>query len=442
MNKMKNFNFVVLGISLLFFLSCEDELNIDPAQSITTETALSSEGTVLGILVGAYDEAGQSSSYGGRNHLASDLLGNTDQVTWSGTFVDPREFYLKDIRVTNAFVAGLWSNSYEVINQANLVIDHADLISDENTKSVAVGEAKFLRALSYFDLVRHYGDVPLRLTGISNYGIDLDMARTASATVYNQIATDLTDSYNTLPESNGVYADKYAALALRARVHLQLGNFEEARDDADKVLTESGHSLASTFAGAFNNFSDGVEDIFAFQVTSQTGSNSLITFYASEANGGRGGDISLNDEFFDLFSDTNDKRSTFYYEDDDNKLTSKYTYLYGNVPTIRIGEMHLIRAEANFRLDTEIGLSPLAEVNALRGRSGAAAVPATDLDLDFFFDERQRELSFEGHLIHDVKRFGKTAGSEAPNSTKLVFPIPQAEMDANSLMVQNPGYGI
>jgi hypothetical protein len=443
MNKMKNFNYVVLSISLLFFLSCEDELNIDPAQSITTETALSSEGTLLGILVGAYDEAGQSASYGGINHLASDLLGNTDQVTWSGTFVDPREFYLKDIRVTNAFVAGLWSNSYEVINQANLVIDHAGLISDENTKSVAVGEAKFLRALSYYDLVRHFGDVPLRMTGISNYeGVDLDMARNASADVYNQIATDLTDAYNTLPESNGVYADKYAALALRARVHLQLGNFEEARDDADIVLTESGHSLAPTFAGAFNNFSDGVEDIFAFQVTSQTGSNSLITFYASEANGGRGGDISLNDEFFDLFSDTNDERSTFYYEDDDNKLTSKYTYLYGNVPTIRIGEMHLIRAEANFRLDTEIGLSPLAEVNALRGRSGAAAVPATDLDLDFFFDERQRELSFEGHLIHDVKRFGKPAGSEAPNSTKLVFPIPQAEMDANSLMVQNPGYGI
>ena len=315
---MKNFKYIILSISSLFFLSCEDELDIDPAQSITTETALSSEGTILGILIGAYDEAGQSSSYCGINHMASDLLGNTDQVTWSGTFVDPREFYLKDIRVTNGYVAGLWSNSYEVINQVNLVIDNADLISDENTKSTAVGEAKFLRALSYYDLVRHFGDVPLRLTGISNYGVDLDMARNASADVYNQIATDLTDAYNSLPESNGVYADKYAALALRARVHLQLGNYEEARDDADEVLTDSGHSLTATFAQAFNNFSDSVEDIFAFQVTSQTGSNSLIIFYASEANGGRGGDITLNDEFFDLFSDTNDKRSTFYYEDDDN----------------------------------------------------------------------------------------------------------------------------
>lgn len=442
MNKMKNFKYIILSISSLFFLSCEDELDIDPAQSITTETALSSESTILGILIGAYDEAGQSSSYGGINHMASDLLGNTDQVTWSGTFVDPREFYLKDIRVTNGYVAGLWSNSYEVINQVNLVIDNADLISDENTKSTAVGEAKFLRALSYYDLVRHFGDVPLRLTGISNYGVDLDMARNASADVYNQIATDLTDAYNSLPESNGVYADKYAALALRARVHLQLGNYEEARDDADEVLTDSGHSLTATFAQAFNNFSDSVEDIFAFQVTSQTGSNSLITFYASEANGGRGGDITLNDEFFDLFSDPNDKRSTFYYEDDDNKLTSKYTYLYGNVPTLRIGEMHLIRAEANYRLSTEIGLAPLAEINALRARSGAAAVIATDLDLDFFFNERQRELSFEGHLIHDVKRFGKNAGSEAANSNKLRFPIPQSEMDANSLMAQNPGYGI
>ena len=438
---MKNFKYIIISISSLLFLSCEDELNVEPAQSISTETALSSDATILGILVGAYDEAGQSSSYGGRNHLASDLLGNTDQVTWGGTFVDPREFYLKDMRVTNAFVAGLWSNSYEVINQANLVIDNADAISDENTKSKAVGEAKFLRALCYFDLVRHFGDVPLRLTGISNYGVELDMARTASSDVYAQIATDLTDAYNSLPASNGVYADKYAALALRARVHLQLGNFAEARDDADEVLTDSGHSLTATFAGAFNNDSDSSEDIFSFQVTSQGGSNSLITFYASEANGGRGGDVTLNDEFFALFSDANDVRSTFFYLDGTNKLTSKFTNQYGNVPTLRVGEMHLIRAEANFRLNTEIGLAPLAEVNALRGRSGAAAVTATDLDLDFFFDERQRELSFEGHLIHDVKRFGKTAGSEAANSNKLVFPIPQAEMDANSLMVQNSGYG-
>jgi hypothetical protein len=124
------------------------------------------------------------------------------------------------------------------------------------------------------------------------------------------------------------------------------------------------------------------------------------------------------------------------------KLTNKFTNQYGNVPTLRVGEMHLIRAEANFRENTEIGLAPLAEVNALRGRSGAAAVTASDLDLDFFFNERQRELSFEGHLIHDVKRFGKSAGSEAANSNKLVLPIPQSEMDANSLMVQNPGYSI
>lgn len=439
---MKNFKYFILSISSLFLFSCEDELNVEPAQSISTEVALSSETTILGILVGAYDEAGQSSSYGGRNHLISDLLGNTDQVTWGGTFADPREFFNKDITVTNAFVSNLWANSYEVINQANLVIDNADVISDENTKAKAIGEAKFLRALCYYDLVRHFGDVPLRLTGISNYGVELDMAKTASSDVYTQIATDLTDAYNNLPASNGVYADKYSALALRARVHLQLGNFEEARDDADEVLTDSGHSLTASFAGAFNNDSDSTEDIFSFQVTSQGGSNSLITFYASEANGGRGGDVTLNDEFFALFSDANDERSTFYYLDGGEKLTNKFTNQYGNVPTLRVGEMHLIRAEANFRENTEIGLAPLAEVNALRGRSGAAAVTASDLDLDFFFNERQRELSFEGHLIHDVKRFGKSAGSEAANSNKLVLPIPQSEMDANSLMVQNPGYSI
>ena len=62
-------------------------------------------------------------------------------------------------------------------------------------------------------------------------------------------------------------ADKYAAKALLARVHLQLGNYAEALTAANDVLANSGHSLASSFARAFNNDSDSSEDIFAFQVT-------------------------------------------------------------------------------------------------------------------------------------------------------------------------------
>ena len=420
---------------------CEDELNVEPAQSISADKALRSANTVKNILVGAYDEAGQSSTFGGQTNVMADLLGSTGEVGWEGTFVQPRQFFQKNILVDNTYVSGLWANSYEVINQANLVIDNAAVIDDATERATVIGEAKFLRGLTYFDLARHFGGVPLRMTGISDYGVELDIARSSQGEIFDLVISDLNEAYAALPDSNSFFADKYAAKALLARVYLQLGELALARDAANDVLANSGHSLNSTFAGAFNNDSDSVEDIFMFQVTSQGGSNQLITFYASQGNGGRGGDITIQSDYLDLFDDqTNDVRHSFYYESPFNggNLTSKYTNQFGNVPVLRIAEMHLIRAETNLALGTSVGLAPLVEINALRGRSGAQAL--SSLTADLIFNERQLELAFEGHLIHDLKRLGKSIGTLASTSPKLVWPIPQTEMDSNSLMTQNSGY--
>ena len=136
----------------------------------------------------------------------------------------------------------------------------------------------------------------------------------------------------------------------------------------------------------------------------------------------------------------NDVRASFNYVSAQNgeTLTSKYTNQFGNVPVLRIGEMHLIRAESNFREGTAVGLPPLTEINALRGRSSAA--PLMTLTLDAFFNERRLELAFEGHLIHDYKRTGRPVGTIPANDNSLVFPIPQGELDTNPSITQNAGY--
>jgi len=454
---MKTLKLIYFAILAIIIAGCESELEIEPAQSISVGAALSSEENIANILIGTYDEAGQAATFGGRTHMISDLLGSTNQVSWNGTFADPREFFTKSILVTNGFVNGHWSNAFEVINQANLVIDNIGTVtSSADEQNRIEGEAKFLRALSYFDLIRFYGlpyqagggnsqlGVPLRLNGITDFGVDLSIARSTVEEVYAQIIADLNDAFAKLPDSNSEFADKYAAKALLARVYLQQGNYGAARDAANDVLTNSGHVLAGSFAGAFNNDADGAEDIFTFQVTSQTGTNQLITFYADQGNGGRQGDIAVEAGYTALFDDPiNDTRASFLYISNDNglNLTSKYTNQFGNVPTLRIGEMHLIRLEANFREGTTIGLDPLVEINALRGRSGATAL-AGPLTLDLILNERQLELGFEGHLIHDLKRTGSMVGTIPANDNSLVLPIPQGEMDTNSLMVQNPGYGI
>jgi hypothetical protein len=454
---MKNIKTVKLFYALLIFavaLSCESELELEPRQSIPVSSVLETESGLISFLVGTYAEAGSGDTFGGETQMTSDLLGNNDQVSWNGTFVGPREFFTKQVLVDNAFVGSIWRNHYQVINAANLVIDNQAVIADAGLRSQTEGEAKFLRAVSYFDLVKLWAQqydangnntqlgVPLRTVGKADFTAeDSQIERASVEAVYALIINDLTAAYDQLPSSNGIFADRYAAQALLARVYLQQGNYAAARDAANDVLQNSGHSLASNFAGAFNNDTDGTEDIFTLQVTSQDGTNALITYYASQANGGRGFDIAIEQGYLDLFDDpSNDERASFSYTQSGFLLTSKYTNQFANVSLLRIGEMHLIRAESNFRLNTAVGLDPLAELNALRLRSSASALSAP-LTLDLILNERQLELAFEGHLLFDFKRTDRAIGTLDPNAENLVMPIPQAETNVNTTITQNPGYG-
>jgi len=451
---MKIYRLVSFFFLFALLVSCEDELEINPTDNLPGELAFNSEANIAGILVGAYDEAGQNASYGGRMQMLNDLLGTTNQVFWGGTFLDPRQAFQKDILVDNGWVQGAWSNAYETINQANLVIDNVDIVtSSSEEKNRIEGEAKFLRALNYFDLVRSFSapyvaggantqlGVPMRTQGIVDYSQRLDLERSTVDAVYTQVIADANDAFSLLPESNGFFADKYAAKALLARVYFQQGNYIAARDAADDVLQNSGHSLTADYASSYNNDADSSEDIFTFQVTSQTGSNNLVNHYASEADGGRGGDITIEDGYLALFDDANDERAGFTYINpaNDRRLTLKYTNQFGNVSVFGIAEMHLIRLESNFREGTTVGLDPLVEINALRGRSSADPLVGS-LTLELIFNERQLELAFEGFLLNDIKRTQGSVGTLPWNDNSLVFPIPQNEMDTNSLMVQNDGY--
>ncbi|MGB5274680.1 MAG: RagB/SusD family nutrient uptake outer membrane protein [Flavobacteriaceae bacterium] len=453
---MKSYKLAILAFCSIVILGCEDRLEINPTDNLPGELAITSEANISAILIGTYDEMGQGDTYGGELQLMTDLLGTTDQVVWGGTFFDPRQAYTKSLLVDNFFVEAIWVNSYESINQANLVIDNIDIVtSGDDVRARIEGEAKFLRALAYFDLVRNYGapyiagqpngqpGVPLRLSGILDYSVPLDAARSSVDEVYAQIIADAQDAYSLLPGANGFYADRFAAQALLARVYLQQGNYAAARDASNDVLANSGHVLTPTFAGAFNNDADSSEDIFTFQVTTQTGINQLVNFYASQENGGRGGDVRIQEAYYNLFDDPlNDDRAAFFYisPDNDQVLSSKYTNQFANVTIFRIAEMHLIRLECNFREGTALGLDPLTEINALRARSNAIPLVGP-LTLDLIFNERQLELAFEGFLIHDLKRFEQNVGTLPFNDNALVFPIPQTETDTNPLIVQNPGYG-
>jgi len=444
----------IAGFGLLFALhtACNDKLDVQPVQSISTEVALSTPENIQNLLTGAYSRNGAGEIYGGLRQLFADLHGFSDQATWTGTYTQPRDIYNKAILTDNSMVRDSWMFSYEVINMTNIVIDHVGIVENEEDRARILGEAKFLRALNYFDLVRLFGaqyepgqentqlGVPLSLTGILDYSGDLTIARNTVEEVYAQVIADLNDAYGSLPESNGYFADRYAARALLARVYLQQGNYEAARDAANDVIENSGRSLAPSYSAAFNNDANSSEDIFAIQVTSQDGDNDLVIHYAHQAYGGRGGDVTVNDEYVEKFDSSTDVRASFFYTSSHNngRLTSKYTNQFGNIPLIRLAEMYLIRAEANMRLGTAVGATPVADINEIRDRANASL--KSGVTLEDILLERELELGFEGFLIHDLKRTNRNVGDLPYDDNRLVFPIPQRETDANDKLVQNPGY--
>ena len=448
---MKNLKYLILTISsFLLFTSCDRELDIDSEQGISTETAISTPEGIQQILIGAYKNTGDGDLFGGDVQIYGDLLADDGYLYWWGTYAELGHIYEKSIISDNVYVRDTWARAYKVINATNVVLENLSVVKDEDDKKRIEGEAKFLRALNYFELVRFFGKqyeagknntqlgVPIVLKTTSDFNGDLSVARNSVEEVYTQVVKDLKEAITNLPSENSYYADTYSAQALLSRVYLQKGDYTNARDLANDVIENSGKSLMPNYKDAFNTSENISEDLFAMQVTSQSGENDLITFYADEAQGGRGGDITLTEDFLGLFEPDDVRGSFYYYNYYDDVLTSKYTNQYGNIHVIRLAEMYLIRAEANYRLGTSLGATPLDDINTIRDRAKASAL--TTVTLDDILLERRRELAFEGFLIHDIKRTKGNVGSLNWNSDKLVFPIPLREMQVNNKLVQNPGY--
>ncbi|WP_413998632.1 RagB/SusD family nutrient uptake outer membrane protein [Flavobacterium sp. W1B] len=451
---MKKYNYKIILISLLTFsfVSCDDNLTITPEQAITTDMAIKTPSNLKKILNSAYGDARSSALYGGGIALASELIANDGDLYWDGTYIQPGQYDEKAILTDNSFVESMWLRAYKISNQANIILDNLAVFTDDTDKDITQGEAKFLRGLVYFDLARLFAKpyvsgsvnsqlgVPIMLEPILDPHKITFPSRNTLEEVYNQVILDLTDAYNLLPETNGIYATKYSAAALLARVYLQKGDYLNARNMADIVINDSGTTLTATFAKAFNNPENSTEDLFAWQVSSQDASaNDFNVFWAGEDFGGRSGnpDISIETQHWDIYDDAADQRAGFFYEAD-YWCTTKWQNQFANIPFLRLAEMYLIRAESNFRLGTLIGLSPVDDINMLRGRSGASLF--LSVDLATILMERKRELSFEGFALFDAKRLRQNIGSIPYNANNLVLPIPLREMDVNKNLVQNDGY--
>lgn len=441
----------------LWLTSCDSKLNVIPVNTIATEQALSTPDDLNALLIGAYDSMGDADLYGGNLQRDAELLGDNGEVEWTGTFTAPREVYAKRLLVTNGQADITWTDAYRTINICNTVLANLNLALEAN-QPIVEGQAKFIRASMYFELVRLFAKdwndgnaasnpgVPLVTTPTTVLDASSSVPRSTVAVVYEQIIKDLTEAEAKLGDTDDEYgflATKGAAAAQLSRVYLQKSDFPNAASAANRVITGGAYELVD-IGEVFDlreniNGINTAETIFAVQITDQDGTNSLNTFYGATDKGGRG-DINITEAHLALYGAT-DQRAKLFYEDGDGLIrTDKYVNQYGNIQVLRLAEMYLTRAEANFRAGTSVGAAPLADINLIRARAGATPLTAAQLTISAILAERRRELAFEGTLIHDLKRTKQNIGALSYNSPRLIFPIPIRETTTNPALVQNEGY--
>jgi hypothetical protein len=436
--------------TLLLVSGCDKYLDLEPSQAISENLALNSDANVKSVLTGAYAQFSGNWIYGGNILRNAELLGGDGEIQWVGTYTGPRQIANKTMIASTSDVANQWIQAYQVINTANNVLSAISIVNEADRDWVE-GEARFLRGLMYFDLVRYYGlqyntgapntqmGVPLVLTPTRGIGESVFVSRNTVEEVYTQVIADLTAAAAKLPASNDVYASQGAANALLARVYLQKKDYVNARDAANTVIGSGEYALLSSYADVFNNDENTAEDIFAVQITPQDRFSAMTEFFSVPEYGGRDGDIDILDGHLNLYP-VGDERKDLFFLGNGAMRCGKWNNQYGVVNLIRLAEMYLIRAECNFRLATTTGATPLDDYNTIHTRAGLSA--AASVTLAAILMERRLELAYEGFRIHDQRRLQENVGALLYNDPKLVFPIPSREIESNPGLAsqQNPGY--
>ncbi|WP_419699952.1 RagB/SusD family nutrient uptake outer membrane protein [Mucilaginibacter sp. NFX135] len=467
---MKKIKYSIIALSTLAMLyssGCQKQLDIKPQNSVESDLALKTAKDVKGVLVGAYTAAGLSGLYGGRLQATTDFLADDGDFQYQGTFSDYTELDNKTVTINNGFVEGVWNAGFNTIGVCNTVLANLNLVEATGRAEVE-GEAKFLRGMTYFDLARAFGRawndvngspttnlaVPLVLTPTTTIAGIQKPKRNTVAEIYAQAIADLTTAEANLPlaGSNPPTANSSCASAVLARIYLTQGKYDLAETEATKIISSGLFELVKNFADEFQHppqatrVFNSAEDIFAIQISPQSGFNALNEVYASSDFAGRGETI-IFDQHLARYEAGDDRANEFY-----DVFTSKFNNSFGNVITIRLAEIYLIRAEARLLKATPDLAGAADDINVIRNRAKLANTTATTKD-DLFAavkQERRVELPFEGFRLGDLKRYKEEThsidGDGNPveafqwNSPKLIFPIPKRERDANPNLTQNEGY--
>lgn len=469
-------------LSAGLFTSCSDFLTEEPKQEQSNELTFATFDGVNKAAAAMYGMFQSDAWYDGEFTLMSELrcgnAKNPTSVPGSGRYRTDTQWIYSD-RSTSP----LWSYAYYTIARANNVINNLDdkvgVDATQQQVNNVKAEALFIRALCYFDLVITYCQpYNYNATEDDKMGVPLVLvtengkpARDSKENVYNQIVADLLQAESIMADDyvrSGVTdkaatPTKPAIQALLSRVYLYMNKWQEAANYATKVINNKKYELApaDAYAAMFSAATAPAGGEIIFEVygsdKNEYWDNSgwaHLPYMTTTDDQGSHGDVCATKDLYDLYSE-GDVRKSMYKQHGNDYFPTKYSGKpkdsdpkYTNIPILRLSEMYLNRAEAIINGASVQGVtaeSDLRKIATVRGASQTAAATKQGV-----FDERRRELAFEGHITADYARCNKSMTRKDFDDSKnkdvtfpsymWALPIPNRERTANPNVAQNPGY--
>jgi len=492
MNYFKNINRVKLAtfIAILFLLQgCSDFLEQEPGTQISITEQLKTKEGVLQAVNGMYRSL-ESTLRGGNYTIYADLQGGNLKFTPStaesskgkiSILTGVSNIYSFDDQSNNSNLANFYSNSYTVINQANLILEFTDALTDatEAEKNQIKAEALTVRAYAHFLVSEVYSQNYGFTADASHLGIiytraSIDKgliypARETVANTYSFIIEDINTALHLYSDAKILggpvysYFNKTSAKALLARVYLSKKDWKNAYDTASDVITNSGINLVNTsnyiseWAQPDLPISEILLELTIPKTNEGGASGSLSSFYGYTsptvyAN------YAASQDLIDLY-ETSDIRKQLFLVQPISTIVNlqpvalKYYFtrkFQGNPGYVafRLSEQYLIRAEAAVELNNTNQAK--TDLNTLRLRANASAVQDAENLKEAIFLERRKELCFEGHLLFDIGRnhsnisrndgcIALSCGLTYP-SPKFVLPVPRNNINLNPNLKQNESY--
>ncbi len=464
MKTIYHFKLYIGLCALVFLCACEDFVELDPPNSrVVSNVVFQSDDLALSAMEGVYHRLFNITGFAsGSAHSVTSLTGlASDEFDLYNTLIYSTlpDFRQNEIAIANTSNLNLWSSAYNTIYQTNAILEGISASEGltENTKRQLEGEARFVRAFSYFYLVNLFGDVPLVTS--TDYDINALIPRSPSSDIYKFIIEDLNVSRtlldDTYRDSERTHPNALAATTLLSRVYLYLEDWEQAGDLATEVIDATGnYTLLTDLNQVF--LANSQESIWQIAPVGSTGQtyegNTFILFVPNFFLT----PMALSPSLVDAFEDGDLRKDNwvgllsrsageFYYP---YKYKIRFTT---DAPTeystvFRLSELYLIRAEA--RTMTGNLSDAQMDLNKVRNRAGLENTNAATKQalLDAILQERRVEFFAEwGHRWFDLKRVhmaDQVLSGYKPNwqSADVLFPIPEQELFKNPNLVQNQGY--